>query len=163
MFSYSYMQNKFDYEEFLAVAKKLVEEQYGNLDEDASYKSLIKKSEDGEKIERAKRSKNQISKDSVIDFTNVHSDNIGSLINKTSNGRVGDFLIRFMRYSDIVIHDFILYEEKNKMHYRVNYSKDYRFKEADCIFNFKDSKDKEQSIIDIIRFLQMVVKLDSFL
>lgn len=118
-----------------------------------------------------------------IDLTNVKKEKIIEALYKCTNLKIGNFLIKITRYSgqpdknnqgpDLTM-DVSIWEDKFKtpsgnpckMTYRVNFKKDTRFDTrpwAKLFGNGSASKVPNETVIDIIRWMQALNRMTAFL
>jgi hypothetical protein len=117
------------------------------------YEDLLKESIESEKAECTRRKMEERHKDTVINCSEMNHEQLNDALSKKSHLEIYQFLIR-INWNQETPSYFTIYEIKNNMHYSIH-SRDIRFKEADCIWNFHKSSNKKETMIEIIRWLQM--------
>lgn len=173
MVTMNFKKDTIDYEEFLKLAEKMTSEQYG---EDSDYRSFQDVLDDHEYIPPAKETR-PIDPSSNSDLTKVKRDQIKEALTKTGNVTIGNFVLKIHRYQGSIEraakerpneYSISLYEMKNKMPKKVQVTTDYRFKEVPWLSYFKDpikggSGIPGETLVDIVRWLQAIVKMGIFI
>jgi hypothetical protein len=163
---------KIDYQTFLELAKKMTEDQYG--EEDRSYQEIL----DEREYLASQEIRKHIDASSSANISSMKRDKIKEAIVNNGNLVIHNFVIKIHRYQGSAekaayekkdLFNISLHEKgKNKMHNKVQIMTDYRFKEMPWISYFRDpikgGKDIPiDTLIEIIRYLQVISKMDIFL
>jgi hypothetical protein len=171
------MSKTFTEEEYLDLVTRLAEQQYGSLDDivvgDAEW--MPSEAPIKEKMFRAKN-------EGTIDLTKIKKDQIKDLLFKHNNIKIYDFLIRITFYhgepgkdgANLTV-DVSLYNEIHKtplsgapckMTVPFSITKDNRFTKRPWLSYFVNSHGKNipaDTLVEIIRWMQVVKKLPAFL
>lgn len=167
----------FSKEEYIALCQKMLDEQYGNDEDDYDTVDMNawipSESEAKEKMIAA-------SINGIIDLTKTKKSDIATNLFKCTNLKIGNFSIKITRYSGSpskdgvgLTFDISIFEETSKtpsgnpckMTYKVDILKDSRFTGRQWIsyFNkYNGSNIPTSVLVDIIRFLQVVHRLPAF-
>lgn len=165
--------SNFTKQEYLELCQRLLDEQYSSDDESDDTSAIAwipAESEIKNKMTAVRNAQG------FIDLTKMKKEKIKEAIQKCDNFRVHDFTIRINHYNDKSdSFSITLYEDKTKtpsgnpckMTYPVLIEKDSRFNGRSWITYFKGSKYggniPTDTLIEIIRFLQIIKKLSAFI
>lgn len=162
-------------ENYIKLLEQLTAEQYDTEDEISCIPEDVWMPAESE----AKIKLKNITFNGVIDCTNMRSNDIKTVISKTKNIKVGNFLIKINDYygEDPIIKRNLsieVYERLYKtptgqpcnMDFKVDLTMDSRFAGRPWLTYFNGSWAKDipiENIIDIIRWMQVLKKLTCFL
>ena len=175
-----YMDEKVSLEEYLRLIEKYADELYGSENPDVDYDDIIPDWEEQETYYEAKE-KPRFDYDAACDLTTANEDKIRVRLHLVGNIMVGKFLLKANRYTAGAMFDKVakkedpgpfltiaIYEQRKKLHDKVNLAKDVRFQGMPWIVYFKNpiasGKDIPfETVVEIVRWLQGISRLPSFL
>jgi hypothetical protein len=166
---------KLSKEDYIKLIERLVD--HYDLEDDDSFEEL--ENTWIPSVSKAKEKFNKSLNGSLVDLSNVKKDQIEDYIYKHHDIKVGNFLLKIIKYSikpselqqshksDLEV-DVIIYEYNNlNMVDKVDVQKDSRFISRpwrDSFNTFKTAKNLDiQSTVDIIRWLQALSRIGCFI
>lgn len=169
-------KEQIDYEAFLDIAKKLTEEQYGEDNKYECFQDVLDDEAYTLSSPVVMEKQPIFNVNGITDLTKVKSANLATEIKKAGNLQIGKFLIKIKRYAGQYEQaknrtgflDINIFEEKNKIHKKINVNKDSRFKDVPWSEHFKDEVNAGNQIpfdtvVEIVRWLQVIDKLVAFI
>ena len=170
------LMKSFTNEEYLALCQKLLEEQYDEALDDYNIEDM----ECVPSATVAKKKREKANSSGMIDLTDAKSNTIKSQLFKCTNLKVGMFKLRIRTWNDNLDDDKMLFsvevwEERHKtpsgmpckIDFAMNFAKDSRFKDRPWLKYFGGGNSAYQmpidTIVEVIRWMQIVKKLTAFL
>lgn len=154
------MKKQIDYDTFMNLVKRLVEEQYDSNENSSDYDYLDVLKDYEEYVAPEKKT---INKESIIDMTNIGSREIGIKLQLAGNIRIGKFLVRIKneRFVGEKCSEYMIeiLEEKDKLHKILDLKSDKRFIDAPKNINGVRT---EENLIELIYWIKMINKMPAF-
>ena len=164
-------QPSIDYEEFLNLAKSLVDEQYdANVND---YQEVLDRGQ--EQLEKYQQQEKIIQANSSNNATDLKQEKIRAAIENSGNLEIGKFTLKILRPEGTRSKEYqklregllniSIYEKGlDKLHRKVKVAEDNRFKEAEWISYFKDPlrSGREvpiETVVEIVTWLQAIEKM----
>jgi hypothetical protein len=171
IFPHIWTMHTFTDEEFLALVQRLTEEQYSDF---VDYDLF-----DNDPREWAAKERVQLNPTGMMDLTNVKSARIREELLKCTNFRVGNFKLKVSRYiasaaNEQILLDVSAWEVRHKtpnghpcnVDFSLWFDRDARFQDCPWLDRFDGSNSAcdlpVEVVVDIVRWLQTVSKLGSF-